>query len=422
MAGIPVVAAEVGSDWGTAVIRLFGMPGRSLLFCVGVMSFLVGLNLWMKESPGLRQPDNIRPRFFSGLSVVLAVPVLTYGLLLIAHLARWISWLEFTLEFMVALVVSALAVSVVIVTSGHIATERAGPLRARLVRALGFLASRHPTGSLRRFVRIMLIGFLGWGWWNLIVAPALYGNFLARKYLSARVSEFYSQEQEGDPFLQTFFVVPATALEKNEERYFLFYPRSIEHLLRKDVRRHLARDPRWTLTPEPSLRSMSPVVFASGSPFPIFPPHKLDAGDRGPEWLIDGGFAHDVPVEAVEQVGARQILILESSPFKPIGPRPAKYEPHKRFLSQLALNVPRLIPFLYKRSQMADVLSREDLMVAMVYPTGTPDWPILVDFRGERVRQMTVEATRDLPRRVGVFESWGSPRFHRTLLDGRMLE
>jgi hypothetical protein len=72
--------------------------------------------------------------------------------------------------------------------------------------------------------------------------------------------------------------------------------------------------------------------------------------------------------------------------------------------------LPRLLGFLYQRSQQIDRRSRTDLFVASLAPAPDPTWPLLTDFRGATVERMLETAERDLGRRIGLVESWGPPR------------
>src|SRR4029077_14019091 len=56
------------------------------------------------------------------------------------------------------------------------------------------------------------------------------------------------------------------------------------------------------------------VVFASGSPYPVFPAHAVK-GEK--DRLVDGGYANNVPIDAAQSVGADEVLIVESS--NPLG-------------------------------------------------------------------------------------------------------
>src|SRR5437016_1783767 len=58
------------------------------------------------------------------------------------------------------------------------------------------------------------------------------------------------------------------------------------------------------------------VVMGSGSIFPVFPPRQMHDFPTAGEsiWLVDGGFAHNSPVEAAVLWGATLIVVIEASP------------------------------------------------------------------------------------------------------------
>jgi predicted acylesterase/phospholipase RssA len=58
------------------------------------------------------------------------------------------------------------------------------------------------------------------------------------------------------------------------------------------------------------------VIMGSGSIFPVFPPRKIEDIPRTGERieLVDGGFAHNSPVEAAVLWGATHIVLIEATP------------------------------------------------------------------------------------------------------------
>jgi hypothetical protein len=77
-------------------------------------------------------------------------------------------------------------------------------------------------------------------------------------------------------------------------------------------------------------------------------------------------------------------------------------------MGELACNLPKLVPYLWDRSQIEDILSTKNMLVVSIYPT--PDgasWPLLTDFRGQVVTRLVERARADQHHRVGVVESWG---------------
>jgi predicted acylesterase/phospholipase RssA len=155
------------------------------------------------------------------------------------------------------------------------------------------------------------------------------------------------------------------------------------------------------------------VVFASGSPFPVFPAHQV-----GNQLLVDGGYSNLVPVDAAQTVAAQAVLIVGSS--SPLAPGSAAEGWWRRVPGELVRSSPQILSFLYERSQQVDRLSRPDLLVVSIAPRREePNWPLLTDFRPSVVERMIQTAKLDLSRRVGLVQSWGRPRFGQVPASGR---
>jgi predicted acylesterase/phospholipase RssA len=428
------------------------MPWVSVLYCAGALLLLGGIVLVM-----LAQPQRFRRHksidFLSSVGVLLTIPLVTFVILEGVSRLKMVALLELTISFWWGLLLTSLSVSLAVVCLG-ISGRKKRDWRRRLYGILEYLWSVHPTQSLNapRLVRVLMFGFMGWGWWNFVVAPAMYGNDFAKKFFKERVAEFYGvaleKLEDRDADLQTSLIVPATALITGEERYFLFSPESKndDQNFFKGVVSRRGHDGRWRgFSKQVPLDYLIDFVFASGSPFPIFPAHRItyertghhfDLGPQKakPEWLIDGGYAHNVPIEAASDAGARQVLVVENSPPAPpqidkpqeqlvllskcaTAQLPSKIdpgdEPPLTLRSQLISNLPRLLPFMYGRSQSADEQSRAGMFVAALEPSYASSWPLLTDFRSDIVEWMRQAAEADCGRRIGTVQSWGPPRFLR---------
>jgi len=154
-------------------------------------------------------------------------------------------------------------------------------------------------------------------------------------------------------------------------------------------------------------------VFASGSPFPIFPALLLqpnrqqgDGLDRG--YFIDGGYAHNVPLEGAQVVGADQVLKIENARRE--NQDGSGYE-ELDSLSPLAWGAAQILPFLFERSQQIDGAVRGRMFVASLAPDPEHGPPaFLMDFRSGTVTDLVDAADEDyLHRRIGRVESWGVP-------------
>jgi predicted acylesterase/phospholipase RssA len=289
--------------------------------------------------------------------------------------------------------------------------------------AMKFQLQSHPSGALRlrRFARMHLIFTLGFLYWNVVVAPGLYGNARARYYLEQTDRRFAKRAdgKTNDYALQTLYAAPANDLERKRERYFLFYPSNEQSIALSSLRTKLKNDAfeRWSVYPflPTNASHMRDVVFASGSPFPIFSPHKVASNtDEEAEWLVDGGYAHNVPLEAARELGARQVLLLNSSPDEIPTTNTNRFE-----LGQLSRNLPRLLPFLFNHSQVADLLIREEMCIVSLAPAPDEKWPSLFDFRRRMVEMLLERAQADADERIGRIVTCGPPVFLISIRMGR---
>ena len=428
----------------------------AFLVCLGLPVLLAG-GLAVIHATG-RSYRFDRPRdFATALGVALVHVVLVYGVLLAVMLVRpgLVSPLELMGSFWTWLFVVGLVVAVLLVVWG--ATGRpALPGSRTLARAVRYLASDHPNGVVvsRRFLRMAALAVFGLFWWNLVLAPALYGNGYARNFLehsSASFVERFETLHGAQPYRFTAsFLTPANALERDGTRYFLIVPAEarcptlpprpgsgarwhVYHLDEGDHDEIAARAGEGSSCQTLDLRTLQDeahvrrLIFASGSPFPIFPAHRVPlrngrSNELETEFLVDGGYSNNVPVDAALTVDAEQVLIIKSShdlqgeairgPGSALaGGAPSLWEEIATLRGPLLKDLGRLPGFLFERSQQVDRLSRADLFVVSLSPArDEPDWPPLFDFRRETVERLRGVAQRDLDRRIGSVESWGRPR------------
>ena len=445
------------------VVELLGQPSilaihsGALLVSAGLLMLLVGGLAWVYVTRTDYQLD--RPlQCVGGLLTMLAYVVGVYTFLFLVVLARpnWLSHLELTKEFWIWLLGTAVVVAVTMVWLGL--TRRAFPGAKQVRAGLSYLCSRHPNGGLisRRYWRLTALSFVVFAWWNLALAPALYGNRRAEALLEEIADRFYEQYPGGPVDISTgypltaAFVTPANRLESDGTRYFLFSPdrRGPETSCPSlPVTKGATWLQFWNEVDQPapgarelvsgheecsgedpyresSCRTQGPhtirtVIFASGSPFPIFPANRVCLPEDGTlEWqaLVDGGYTNDVPVDAALALGATQVLIVQSS--NPLGHGDAgpgrllEALRRIRFPGKLVINAGRLPAFLFERSQAVDRLSRKQLFVISLSPRREyRDWPPLTDFRRATVERLQRAATVDAEKRIGMVESWGEPRF-----------
>jgi hypothetical protein len=165
------------------------------------------------------------------------------------------------------------------------------------------------------------------------------------------------------------------------------------------------------------------AVFASAAPFPIFPAQAVTIGGTGSllgqqEWLevsgdlIDGGFAHNVPIDAAASIGASQVLIIRGTPSETVTD-----EVEVPLVGRLVQGFGRLAGLMFNLSQRVDNLSAGRLVVASIAPSYERSAaPFLTDFRQSVIDQQLNYAEKDWTERVGRVESWGLPSFHHKII------
>ncbi len=442
LVALPLLPASSGR-WIDRKVSWLQLTRGSLLVCLGVLCLLAGAILFTYASR--RYHLERAGDFFAGFLLSLFVVLGVYGVLVLVMSLQpdLLSPLELTLSFWGWLIATSLSVGLLVIAAGCSGWfGRWSPLPG-----LTWLCSHHPNSFVigRRFFRVTVVTLASFLWWNFILAPGLYGNAHAREFLATAVSRFETEYQTanpgGDPHrLTADLLVPANVLKRDGTRYFLVLPSDIQDC--PPVSRKPGSGAQWytyRIRPKggPSLpppqgdclnfsdrpaKAVDEVVFASGSPFPIFPAHLLRLKDKSgthKEALVDGGYSNNEPVDAALSVGAEQVLIVESS--NPLGPSGTVSGPARwpGLTGPLVADMLRIPGFLFERSQQVDRLSRRGLFVVSLSPwRDEADWPPLFDFRRKVVERLRAVADKDLSRRVGLVESWGPPRFQMSVQVG----
>jgi predicted acylesterase/phospholipase RssA len=427
---LPVVLAAVG---GGLIALALAKPALGLIAvnvcCLGFLVLTHALYFFFRSQTEYFALEPQRA-ILSSFAVLVGILLAAYGCVVLAMWMDFTSLLEMNAGFWLYF-----ALATAVLTAGYLLMGRASSASEASSWAqstVGYLFSEYPSramcGSERRFMRFVSITALAWVWWNMLAAPALYGNHNARAFLEQAFDRFIKvgnpgvatpapapalAEGEGKEFkLAVPFVITATSLERGQERYFLFVSGRGEEAsqsLPPDAWFNVARDPRWVVVNQPLDKELQSAAFASGSPFPVFSAHDvslrmLPAKER----LIDGGFAHNRPIEAAAVLGARKVLVLNSSPLE--APGGGECLMLSLRIGELACNLPKLLPYLWERSQVEDLLITRRLVVASIYPTTpTKPWPSLTDFRRSTVVDLVHTAQADEGRRVGVIDGWGEP-------------
>lgn len=368
----------------------------------------------------------------NSLSALLCVA----GYVFVCYLVLWIlaaagpgTFFELTFHFWLLLLVTGILVFVALWIALALPGERLSAVKD----ALSYLNSPMNRGPINATPKaaLMTVITLGFAWWYICLGHAFYANGRAYNLFDELIAQPQSgQGSEEDPVqcrfsgpdergelveLATSIVVTATALEgfpcegktsPAGDAYAAFCFDEDEYCRQE-------RGERWHWIENPHRCDVVDAVFASGSPFPVFPARKVLLGEDCSAELVDGGFAHLVPLEGAKRAGARQVLVVRSQP----DPLPRSFldgDGKYQFPSRLTLFAARILPFLFERSQELDRSVAREMFVAEVTPSHRHgEFPILTDFRRKVVDRMITAAKADLSYPVGRVVSWGPPLLSR---------
>jgi predicted acylesterase/phospholipase RssA len=431
LAVVPLINEGMGAFENPLLPLLGSYIGvGTLICCTGMVLVFFAVHRIYRSNHTVHVRDWLIPK---AAATIIAVPVLAYLLLLLTGRPMF----ELNGEFWRYLLAysAVVATGLILLARLHRREPAANPLTV----GLDFLAADFPGRTyhitMKRYLRVMLVVTLAFLWWNIVMAPGIYGNEKAKEHFvgiytkpacEARgLDETACRRLDLDTPLfirpQVKFIVSATSLEQQREWYFLLHPEmlgedcpditSVESGERLNELE--GGDPRWQIA-DCRLRNSNlvDIAFASGSPFPVFPATRVELPEEQADvWLVDGGYAHNIPIEAARAVAARRVLVLSSSPLhRQEAQQASRLE--EQWLGNLSHNLTRLFPYLFERSQIEDKVSAENMFVATISPSlfWDPDkWPSLTDFRDVTVDRLISSAQADVVRRVGMVESWGPP-------------
>jgi len=398
-------------------------PVLSVLASAGVFMMAAGVAAGAAAGRWSLAVQRARP-YVAALTTILIVIALSFLALIVLTLADLGTLLELTGLYWAGLFISAIAASVGVLYFARKSQGRpAGFLRHGFAELM-----RDRRGVVTTTMATTILGIFAFcvAWWGLLVAPAVYSNVKAVKAFG----EALTPDQLWKNRFRSNLVVTGTLLRKTDcspneavdagGLYFCF--EGTEGCGTPD-------HDHWKVFRRPAPARAVDAVFASGSAFPVFPPHRAHLPNGCEVRLVDGGYAHNVPLEAASMSEARQVLILNASP-DPAEAELAELEPQpgwKRFLQQAQLEggqlfraSPDVLSFMFARAQELDRSIGGDLVVASLTPRPEDGWwPFLLDFR-ESVRTKMIEAAnQDIQRnrRIGHVLSWGRPiLLHKVIL------
>jgi len=139
------------------------------------------------------------------------------------------------------------------------------------------------------------------------------------------------------------------------------------------------------------------VVMGSGSIFPIFPARKINDVPRAGEkiQLVDGGFAHNSPVEAAVLWGATHIVLIEATPRT------------RSERGSFLRNAMSSFRHLHQQAQLIDARSRSKVVVLSLAPE--PPHMCVLDFADNLVAAGIERGYHD----AGISAISKAPRFRK---------
>lgn len=147
------------------------------------------------------------------------------------------------------------------------------------------------------------------------------------------------------------------------------------------------------------------IIMGSSSVFPIFPPRRLTNFPAAGEYLdlVDGGFAHNSPIEAAVLHGATHIILIESTP--------EEFGEHKN----LAANIAAAFEHLHKQTQLIDLRSKRYVVIFTLVPK--PPHICMLDFTDTLISKSIEQGYRDARGESTASESQNSvmPSFRKEL-------
>jgi predicted acylesterase/phospholipase RssA len=141
------------------------------------------------------------------------------------------------------------------------------------------------------------------------------------------------------------------------------------------------------------------VVMGSGSIFPVFPPRQIADIPRPGEQieLVDGGFAHNSPVEAAVLWGATHIVLIEATPRTRSG--------RGNFLR----NATSSFRHLHQQAQLLDARSRGKVVLFSLSPD--PPHMCVLDFADNLIDASIQRGYRDATNASRFRKELGEPVF-----------
>lgn len=221
------------------------------------------------------------------------------------------------------------------------------------------------------FLILLIIVF--WGFPSLI-SPSGLAEELVRAYrpfCTGRENSKVEVSRHLACNLRRDLVITASSIEKNPRLpsdFYFYLPRQDSD---DNYRRQFLRGSNWQPIPEDGLLD---VVLGSGAIFPLFPPRPLLLqGQSQSVQLVDGGFAHNSPLEAATELDVTHIFLIEAS----------KQEDAK--VEGLLKNIALAFNHLHGEAQSSDVRARNTTVATVFALRPDQQRAELTEFQAARV-------------------------------------
>ena len=382
----------------------------SLAASAGVFGVVIGLLGAAAAGPwglGIRRVRE----YAAALFVVAVFIIVAYVPVVLLSWLEWASLLELTTVFWLTLGLSGVGTAVLLLWLSRRYRARVPLFELGLVSLM-----RNRTGPITTTLGGTLLSVAAWSFclWVAVIAPALYGNAEALHAMRGAITQ---EELQTNRF-RTNLIVTGSLLNDVQCGQEQVRQGGVYFCFEGAEGCGSAHRGQWQVFRRPSPARAVDAVFASGSAFPVFPQHLAHLPNGCEVRLVDGGYAHNVPLEAAVQAESRQVLILNASP-DPTDTAAARPSALSRFLarvrldgSQLITNSPKLLSFMFNRAQELDRNVGAGMVVASIAPRPADgSWPFLLDFR-KTVRERMIETAKndiEQDHRIGHVLSWGRP-------------
>ncbi len=219
---------------------------------------------------------------------------------------------------------------------------------------------------------------------------------------AARTLQEVSEQIMQRGLLERDLVITGSCLDQTSQElpsdlYFFAPSHRVENLLAQGEQMMPYGERGVSLLSHPQI--LLDVIMGSGSIYPLFPARRIEGIPRPGEQieLVDGGFAHNSPIEAAVLWGATHIILIDVTPRGRIQ--------RGNFLQ----NATSSVRHLHRQAQLLDARSRERATVFTLSPE--PPHICIIDFADNLVAESIEQGERD----AGLDPASRTPRFHKQL-------